>query len=85
MIRTKVLDFLGTFRLGDYRDDAGTKGLTNLHTSGTDTAGFLEGAFVLTGGTGDFAGATGDGTFRGTGSSAEERGTIRLRGRLVLP
>jgi hypothetical protein len=40
----------------------------------------LDGVFVVTGGSGRYAGASGRGTFSGTGSSVEERGSITLVG-----
>jgi hypothetical protein len=52
--------------------------------SGTDTGGVVDGTFVVTGGTGDFAGASGGGTLSGPVSTAGT-GTIDLDGRLVLP
>jgi hypothetical protein len=51
---------------------------------GTDTAGVVDGTFLVTGGTGDFAGASGSGTLSGSVSTAGT-GTIDLDGRLVLP
>jgi hypothetical protein len=48
--------------------------------SGTDVAGDLDGVFIVTVGTGRCAGTSGRGTFSGTGSSVEERGSITLVG-----
>jgi len=64
---------------------SGARGDLFLEYSGTDVAGVLDGTFVITGGTGAFAGATGEGTLKGMGSAADERGTIRLRGRIAVP
>jgi hypothetical protein len=56
-----------------------------IEYSGTDTAGDLEGTFVITGGTGRYAGAAGGGTLSGRGSPEEERGSIRLEGTVTIP
>jgi hypothetical protein len=61
------------------------RGEMSFEYSGTDVAGVLDGTFVITGGTDTFAGASGSGTLRGTASAEEERGSLRLRGRIVLP
>ena len=54
-----------------------------MEYSGTDVAGDLDGVFVVTGGTGRYAAASGSGTFSGTASSVEERGSITLVGRVT--
>jgi hypothetical protein len=54
---------------------SGGRGDIFLSYSGTDTAGDLSGVFTITGGTGDYAGATGGGTFTGLGSASEQRGS----------
>ena len=51
-----------------------------LSYSGTDTAGVLEGVFTITGGTGDYAGASGGGTLSGVGSATAQEGSGVLDG-----
>jgi hypothetical protein len=63
-------------------DDGGS---LELAYSGTDVAGDLSGVFLITGGTGEFAGATGEGTFSGIAVREEDRGFVLLRGRLSVP
>ena len=64
---------------------SGRRGELNLTYEGTDVGGVLNGTFVVTGGTGAYAGATGSGILTGMGSSEEERGVVRLSGRLSIP
>ena len=61
------------------------RGQLFIQYSGTDTAGSLEGNFIITGGSGAYAGATGEGTLSGTASAEEERGSLMLDGRIELP
>ncbi|HKO61403.1 MAG TPA: hypothetical protein VJV03_09605 [Pyrinomonadaceae bacterium] len=53
--------------------------------SGTDTAGSLDGSFIITGGSGAYAGATGEGTLSGIAVAEEERGFVTLEGRIAVP
>ncbi len=53
--------------------------------SGTDTAGSLDGSFFITGGSGAYAGASGEGTLSGMALAEEERGFVMLEGRIALP
>jgi hypothetical protein len=53
--------------------------------SGTDTAGSLDGTFIITGGSGAFADATGEGTLSGNAFAGEERGFGILEGSITLP
>jgi hypothetical protein len=59
-------------------------GTLELVYSGTDDAGDLDGVFMIVGGTGAFAGATGEGTFSGV-IEPGNTGSIDLRGRISLP
>jgi len=54
-----------------------------IEYEGSDAAGDLSGTFVITGGTGDFAGATGGGTLRGTAGAAGGRAI--LEGTISVP
>ena len=47
-----------------------------IEYEGNDAAGDLSGTFVITGGTGDFAGATGGGTLSGTAGLDGGRGVL---------
>jgi hypothetical protein len=47
-----------------------------IEYEGNDAAGDLSGTFVITGGTGDFAGATGGGTLSGTAGVDGGRGVL---------
>jgi len=61
------------------------RGQLFINYSGNDNAGTLEGTFVITGGSGAFAGATGEGTLSGTAFADEERGFGILEGRIDIP
>ena len=63
----------------------GEDGTIDLTYSGTDDAGDLSGVFIITGGTGAYAGATGEGTFSGIADSATNTGSVLMRGRITLP
>ena len=63
----------------------GRRGQLMVAYEGTDVDGALNGTFVVTGGTGVYAGATGSGILTGIGSSEEERGVVRLKGRISVP
>jgi hypothetical protein len=54
-----------------------------IEYEGNDAAGDLSGAFVIVGGTGDFAGATGGGTLSGRAGLGGGRGV--LDGTMTLP
>ena len=56
-----------------------------IEYSGTDVAGDLNGTWTVTGGTGDFVGASGGGTLTGTADPEGRRGVIRLDGSLTIP
>jgi hypothetical protein len=60
-------------------------GALELTYSGTDVDGDLSGVFIITGGSGELAGATGEGTFSGIAVPEENRGFVLLRGRLTVP
>jgi len=61
------------------------EGTLSLSYSGTDDGGDLSGVFIITGGTGAYAGATGEGTFTGIADSATNTGSVLMRGRITLP
>ena len=60
-------------------------GALELTYSGTDVDGDLSGVFVITGGSGELAEATGEGSFSGIAGREEDRGLMLLRGRLAVP
>ena len=62
-----------------------TRGQLFITYSGNDTAGSLDGTFVITGGSGAFAGASGEGTLSGNAFADEERGFVILEGTITLP
>jgi hypothetical protein len=61
------------------------RGQLFINYSGNDTAGSLDGTFIITGGSGAFAGATGEGTLSGTAFADEERGVGTLEGTIEIP
>jgi hypothetical protein len=61
------------------------RGQVFIDYSGNDTAGSLDGTFVITGGSEAFAGATGEGTLSGTAFADEERGFGILEGTIEIP
>jgi hypothetical protein len=56
-----------------------------INYSGNDTAGSLDGTFIITDGSGAYAGATGEGTLSGNAFADEERGFGILEGTIRLP
>jgi hypothetical protein len=61
----------------------GRDGNLFIEYEGNDAAGDLSGTFVITGGTGEFAGATGGGVLSGRADRGGGRGT--LEGTILLP
>ena len=64
---------------------SGRRGDLFIEYEGTDTGGVLNGTFRITGGNDDYEGASGGGVLTGTGSAEEERGVVRLTGRITIP
>ena len=63
----------------------GRRGDLSIAYSGLDVAGDLSGTWTIVGGTGEYVGATGDGTFAGIADTVENRGVIRLDGTVTTP
>jgi hypothetical protein len=63
----------------------GEDGSIDLTYSGTDDDGDLNGVFIITGGTGAYAGASGEGTFTGIADRSTNSGSLQFRGRISVP
>ncbi len=61
------------------------RGQLFIEYAGTDTAGDLDGNFVITSGSGEYAAAIGEGTLSGIGLSEEGRGFVTLVGTISFP
>src|SRR4030095_1020414 len=63
---------------------SGRRGDVFIEYEGNDVDGILNGTFRLIAGSGDYEGAFGSGVLAGTGSPEEERGVVRLTGRITI-
>jgi len=63
---------------------SGTRGSIFVEYSGLDMGGDLSGTWTVTGGSGDYAGASGGGTLSGR-AATDGRGVVRLEGSLTIP